>query len=142
MRRLLVAVVLALAPAAAAQSGPWTDLGFALAGSNGLPHLECIGPLTPGSGLEIHLSNAKDGALSYLVLGLTAIYAPYKGGVLVPNFDLLVYGWTYHSGGLDIETHWPAGVPSGVSFYLQYWIDDEAAVAGRSGSNALMAVVP
>jgi hypothetical protein len=141
IQRLALLLVL-LAPAATAQSGPWTDLGFALAGAKGLPELECTGPLTGGSGLGVNLYNAEVDKAAYLVLGLTAIYAPYKGGVLVPNFDMLFANWTDHHGECLILTHWPHGVPSGISFYLQYWIDDDAAIAKRAGSNAMKGVTP
>jgi hypothetical protein len=141
MFRRLLPLVLVVAGTASA-SGPWTDLGFALPGALGLPHLECSGPLTPDSGLSIGLSNAKLSTPAYLVVGFSAIYAPYKGGVLVPDFDLLLSLWTNLDGGVHASAHWPGGAPSGFTIYLQFWINDEAAVAGRAGSNAVMGVVP
>jgi hypothetical protein len=142
MRSLVVAVALALAPAVAAQSGPWTDLGFAFPGTHGLPHLECTGSLTPGSALQIDLTNAVEDEDAYLVLGFSTIYAPYKGGVLVPSFDVVLEFDSGPLGQVLIPAHWPVGVPSGFPIVLQYWIDDDAALAGRSGSNAMMGVVP
>jgi hypothetical protein len=142
MRSLLVAVALVLAPAVAAQSGPWTDLGFAFPGTKGLPLLECAGPLTPGSLISISLTNAVEHEDAYLVLGFSTIHAPYKGGVLVPSFDVVLEFDTGPLGQVLIPAHWPQGVPSGFPIVLQYWIDDDAAFAGRSGSNAMMGVVP
>ena len=142
MLKRLLPLLLLLAPAGAAQSGPWTDLGFALAGTNGLPHLQCSGPLTPGSGVSLSLANAKFSTPAYLVIGASAIYAPYKGGVLVPNFDLLFVLWTDDQGEVNAVAHWPPNVPSGFALYLQYWIDDDAAVAKRAGSNAVKGVTP
>ena len=143
MRRLLAAVVIALAAAtASAQSGPWFDLGFALPGIDGLPHLSAKGPLTAGSPLSIELTHAAPHEDAYLVIGFSAIFAPYKGGVLVPAFDLLFELPTTPLGEVSLVGHWPAGVPAGLPFVMQFWIDDDAAVAGRAGSNAVGALTP
>jgi hypothetical protein len=68
---------------------------------------------------------------------------PVKGGVLVAHpFSLTVLLDTDASGALALDYTWPAGVPGGTSFYLQYAIKDPAAVQGVSLSNALTGVTP
>ena len=141
LRRLLL-LVLVLAPVGAAQSGPWTDLGNSLPGTSGPPQLQCQGALTAGSAIGLELTNAAISQAAYLVIGFTAINAPYKGGILVPNFDLLFGLWTDDAGTVSAQAHWPAGVPPGFEIYMQFWINDAGAVAGRAGSNAMMGVVP
>jgi hypothetical protein len=135
----LCTLLLAAAPAPTA---PWEDLGFALAGTAGLPHLEVTGPLTGGSALTVELTNAKPTSHAYLVLGFSSIYAPYKGGTLVPAFDLLFVLPTSELGGIKIVAHWPQDVPPGVPVVMQFWINDEQAIAGRAGSNAMGTVTP
>ena len=139
--RLAAALVLIIAGVAEA-AGTWTDLGYALPGTFGLPQLQCHGSLLPDSSLVVDLSNTLPAAKAYLVIGASAIYAPYKGGVLVPSFDLLVPWWADGQGDLQLSGHWPGGLPSGIAFYMQFWIDDPAAVAGRAGSNAVMGLTP
>src|SRR5262245_63901950 len=95
MRHLPVALVLSLAVAAqlaAAQSpccDPWTDLGQALAGAAGAPDLQATGSLADGTQLVLDLLAAAPVAPAVLVVGQSALSAPFKGGVLVPAPDLL-----------------------------------------------------
>jgi hypothetical protein len=136
---LFLAALLALP---ADVTAPWFDLGFALPGSNGTPALEASGPLTGGSVLAIDLEQAHPLAHAYLVVGFSTLYAPYKGGVLVPAFDLLVQMPTDDLGEIHVNTHWPHGAPAGVPLVLQFWIDDPEAPQGRAGSNAVGALTP
>jgi hypothetical protein len=69
---------------------PWTDLGFALPGSNGTPALSGLGPLTSGSSNQLDLVSAKPSATATLIFGLSQLGAPFKGGVLVPNPQLFI----------------------------------------------------
>ncbi len=123
-------------------SAPWFDLGFALPGSSGSPALDASGPLTGGSVLAIDLEQAHPLAHAYLVVGFSTLYAPYKGGVLVPAFDLLVQVPTDALGEIHLQSHWPNGAPAGVPIVMQFWIDDPDAPQGRAGSNAVGALTP
>ena len=49
---------------------------------------------------------------------------------------------TTTTGELVINDIWPAGVPAGVAFYLQYWIEDTGGPFGFSASNALVGTTP
>jgi len=122
--------------------GPWEVFGPGKAGSFGVPQLVGTGPLTTGSNGSIDLTNAQPSAQVVLVVGLSAILAPFKGGTFVPNPDLLVVLATDASGAMSLPFTWPGGVPAGTSFYLQAWIEDPGASFGLSASNGLHAVVP
>jgi hypothetical protein len=108
---LLLLCSLLLGAASDVPHDPWQDLGFALPGTFGDPLLQVSGPLTPDSVLDIELSNAKPFAHAYLVVGFSLLYAPYKGGTLVPDFDLLFVYPTTQQGMVSIVSHFPPGPP-------------------------------
>jgi probable HAF family extracellular repeat protein len=121
----------------------WTDLGQGLAGVAGVPVLAAHGALIEGHPLTLSLSGAKPSGSATLIAGLSAIDAPFKGGTMVPNPDVLLAGLPLDSNGtFDLAAAWPAGVPSGFSLWLQAWIADGAAVKGFAASNAEVGVVP
>lgn len=116
----------------------WVDLGSALAGSAGEPALAGDGELIAGQPMSVGVAGALPGAPLTLVVGLARLDAPFKGGVLVPAADLLISGLaTDASGGLVLGTTWPAGVPAGLTFYLQGWIADAGAPQGFAATNGL-----
>src|SRR6185436_6959763 len=121
---------------------PWHDLGDALAGSAGVPHLAGQGSLEPATPFSVALSGAMPFSPSTLVAGLSAIDAPFKGGVMVPALNLLVPVPTGTAGGYSFSSTWPPSLPSGFHLYLQVWITDPAGPAGLSASNALLATTP
>ena len=119
---------------------PWTDLGFALPGSNGTPALSGLGPLTAGSLNQIDLVGAKPSATATLIFGLSQLGAPFKGGVLVPNPQLFIPLPTSPAGTLKLPFNWPSGVPAGLPLYFQFWIADPGAGSGFAASNGLKGV--
>ena len=122
---------------------PWFDLGAALAGSNGTPRLEGDGLLHAGTPMSLQLSAAPPLAPVTLIVGFTALNAPFKGGTLVPHPDLLFAGLLSNpSGVLTLGATWPAAVPSGTALFLQAWIADATAPAGLAASNGLEALTP
>ena len=52
---------------------PWSDLGFALAGTHGLPRLAASGPLVAGTDLALDLTDARESAGAYLVIGFDRV---------------------------------------------------------------------
>jgi hypothetical protein len=118
--------------------GLFADLGNGLAGTAGIPRLEGAGPLCGGTKISVSLSDAAANADATLVIGLSTLDAPFKGGVLVPDPDILIFGLTTDGlGGLVLFGTWPAGLPSGLEMFLQYWIVDAAGPVGFSASNAI-----
>jgi hypothetical protein len=141
---VIVLSLLCAAPALGqgARSGTWTDLGFGLAGSQGVPKLVGSGSLLPGSGVSLLLTDAHVSIDDWLVIGLVAAYAPFKGGTLVPDPVLIIPMVTDAFGTSQIGGVWPAGLPSGLTVYLQCWILDPVAPKGLAASNALLALTP
>jgi hypothetical protein len=125
---------------ACVSAGPWAELGFAQAGSAGLPHLAGSGPLTTGSGNQLALTDAAPSAPAVLVFGFTALMAPFKGGTMVPKPDLLLPLPTNAAGGASLPFTWPAGAPAGITLHFQAWILDAAAVNGFAASNGIAGV--
>jgi len=120
----------------------WTDLGNALAGVSGPPHLAVQGAITANTATTFKVSNAATSALGVLVLSPTNISLPIFGGVLVPNTDVLRTVLTDGAGRAQLSFPWPAVVPSGVSVYGQAWVLDAAAVQGVAATNAVATRTP
>ncbi len=122
---------------------PWVDVGQALAGAGGAPLFFGEGDLVAGQPMAVTLAGAAPGAPATLVVGLSELSDPFKGGVLVPSTDLLIVGLVTDAlGDILLFDDWPAGVPSGTTFWFQYWIEDAGAPKGLSASNAVRANVP
>jgi hypothetical protein len=123
--------------------GPWAFLGAAMAGVNGDPVLEGEGSLQPDTTATLTQSNGKPLAPAILVLGYSSTGGiTLKGGTLVPFPDELFFLPLDASGGFELLGHWPPGVPSATSFYVQTWIEDDAGPKNWAASNALVAQTP
>jgi hypothetical protein len=122
-------------------ASPWKDVGYGLSGTGGeVPHLVGSGPLTGGSANQIDLTNALPGTFTNLVLGLSLLEAPFKGGVLVPSPDLIIPGLPVDAGGgFSLPFAWPDGIPAGTKFWFQHWVLDPGGPFGFAASNGLEA---
>jgi len=120
----------------------WTDLGQALAGSAGSPELTGTGNMVAGALAQLGLTSAKPFSPSWLVIGYSAIDAPFKGGVMVPEVNLAFGLTTDFFGDSSFGGLWPAGVPSGFTTYFQWWIQDAAGPKGFAASNAVAGTAP
>lgn len=121
----------------------WDSLGNGLAGSHGVPVLGGAGYFVPGLGVTVTASQMLENRTAALAIGLQAINAPFKGGVLVPSLDVLVPGLsTGPTGEIALTGAWPNGVPPGFSFYLQMWLADPAGPHGFAATNGLKATTP
>jgi hypothetical protein len=78
-------------------------------------------------------------ASTILVVGLSQVAAPFKGGVLFPAPDLLLANVFGPFGLLTVDV--PDGVPAGSTFYLQVWSVDQAGPNGYSATNGLSMTV-
>jgi hypothetical protein len=126
------------------ESDPWADLGNPLAGSLGTPVMTGEGLLVGNTPVALQLSQALPGASPVLIIGLSDLSAPFKGGVLVPFADVTLSGLppTDVSGALTLAATWPPGLPSRVTIYYQFWIPDPAGVLGFAASNAISGTTP
>jgi parallel beta-helix repeat protein len=121
----------------------WTDLGLALAGAQGEPVLTGSGPLTWSSSNTLELTHAAPSVAATLVVGLSQLGVPFKGGVMVPHIDALFAGLvTTPTGSLTLPFIWPTGLPSALSVYLQFWLPDPGGPKGFAASNGLQATSP
>ena len=78
-----------------------------------------------------------------LVVGAWPLFAPFKGGVLVPRPNILVGGLaTDATGSLTLQGNWPVGLPSGAPTWYQLWIVDRLAVQGLAASNGVRSITP
>ncbi len=122
---------------------PWSNVGPGLAGTHGVGLLEGTGSLKAGSNLEISASSLLENHVSTLVLGYSTVLAPFKGGVLGPNPDVIIPGLLTGSlGSFTVSDTVPAGLPSGFSFYTQVWWTDVAGPVGFAATNTLGATAP
>lgn len=128
---------------ALALAGTWTTVGAGLAGVAGVPQLAGAGSLVAGDALTLSLSQGKPGAAAFLVVGLSQLNAPFKGGTLVPAVSALLSGLALDgAGALALAGPWSDDIPAGTAIWMQAWIPDAAAVAGFSASAGLKAVTP
>jgi hypothetical protein len=124
-------------------AGSWQDLGNALAGSSGIPALVGSGTLIGGDPVSLSLTGGLPITSAYLVIGLTDLSAPFKGGVLVPNPDIVVSGIPLDTAGdVVISDTWPTGVSTGFVSYFQFWIPDPGGPSGFAASNAVSGTTP
>jgi len=122
--------------------GTWAYLGGGVTGSSGVPALDPTGYLVASSAIALSLSQAKPFSLAPLVVGLSNLSAPFKGGVLVPYPNYIFPAFTDFFGKATFGGLWPAGVPSGFTTYFQWWIQDPAGPQGYAASNAVAGTAP
>jgi len=120
----------------------WTDLGHALAGTAGLPHLQGNGSLAVGTTVQWTISNARPLAPTWQLVGFSQIFAPFAGGVIVPAPDVLLPTTSDALGGFSISVFVPTSLPSGQSITTQFWIADPVGPAGFAASNAISKAAP
>jgi len=124
-------------------AGHWTDVGGALPGAGGAPVLAGTGTLVGGASGALALSNVLAGASAHLVVGFSALNAPFKGGTLVPGPAIVISGLPVGgAGALSLPFAWPSGLPADFKTWLQCWIPDASGPLGFTASNALLAETP
>ena len=126
---------------------PWTNLGDSLAGTGGLaPLLVGTGLLTGDDNTSLQLTNALPGATTNIILGLSAVHVPFKGGVLVPAPDFILAGLlglpVDGNGQHQFDFAWPPGLPSGLIMVLQHWVRDPGGPLTWAASNGLQGTTP
>jgi hypothetical protein len=123
--------------------GCWFDIGSALAGTAGEPHVDGSGLLLGGDPVNLDLTNGRANAATYLIIGLSEALVPLKGGVLAPSPDFVVSGFvTDGTGELHLTTDWPVGVPSDTPMVFQFWIVDPVGPHGAAASQGVECISP
>lgn len=110
------------------------DLGFGGPGSSVLS--VCGGDLSSGTTADVLLTGAPASTTAFLVLGLAAAPAPFKGGQLVPLPSFGIVALTTGAGGQLLINDIPGG--SGpATIVAQYVLVDGAQTLGFGLSNAV-----
>ena len=116
---------------------PWTLLGTEVA------LLEGLGPLAAGEELTLVLKYARPSTPAWLLLGFSELGTPFKGGTLWPNPEIVAGPIvTTQFGTLLLTGEWPSGLPTGFSFWSQFWWQEPGNPAGWGSSNGLRGVQP
>lgn len=122
--------------------GTWVDLGSAKPGIAGTPVLAGSGKLAASTVARIDLSHAPRNSVALLVLGPSALHAPFMGGTMVPAPTVIVPLPTGSNGDLGFSFVLPPSVASGLDVFLQSWIADPMATNGVAASNGLKGTTP
>lgn len=122
--------------------GPWTDLGFALAGGSGAPRLDAAGALSFGSTVEMALSHARPFANGMLFAGRVRVDQPFYGGTLVPRRDRALPFSADADGRALLQIPVTRALPPGLTMHVQAWIQDPSGPQGATASNALLSIAP
>jgi len=121
----------------------WDNLGNGSIGVDGIPSLLGIGDLSPRSDLCLALGRAEPVSPTVLILGLSSLFAPAKGGIVVPNPDVIIGGFaTDANGQLVFPATFPSGVPSGIPLYMQFWVEDSFGFFPLAASNGITKTTP
>jgi hypothetical protein len=121
----------------------WRDHGQGLGGATGEPRLVGTGALAANSPARLSLAGAAPLAPATFVVGLSQLSAPFKGGTMFPfpqSIGSLVL--TDGVGALVLNATWPAGVPSGSTFFSQAWVIDATGPFGLTASNGVSGRAP
>jgi hypothetical protein len=118
----------------------WPFLGEALpAGLPGASLLQAEGALEPGGPISARLTGGLPFGITNLVVGMSELSLPFKGGVMVPALDGIQVSLPLDgTGALIIVDTWPSDAPAGIELWLQFWTADPAGPAGLTASNAVM----
>lgn len=120
----------------------WTEVAGGLAGVNGEPLLVGSGYLTAGSPNLVVLSNAAANAPAGVFVATSSTPVPFKGGMLLPFPFAIppIFLTTDNDGGFSLPFTMPAGVPPGTELWVQWAVQDAAAVVGVALSNATLGI--
>src|SRR5262245_5765065 len=126
-------------PAGSAQ----LDLGHAQLGGAGWPGTLVTGDFVPDEKVTVALWGRGVDTPAFLVAGLSEAFAPFKGGVMVPEPDLVVGPMSTGTGPtFKLEGRWPNGLTVGTALTLQWWLIDAMAPQGMSASTAVRITQP
>jgi len=121
----------------------WTHLGGAAVGSAGPPALAGTGSLAPGSVVQLALTQAPPQTLMLAWLSFASQPWEVLGGTLYAHPQSAQVLMASDADGELLQTLiWPAGLPPGVTFWLQFLVQDTAIPAGITLSNAVSATTP
>lgn len=114
------------------------DLGFGLAGAGGEPTLT-VGFDSPD--MLFDYTNVPAPTPAFVVGGLSPLFAPIKGGILVPD-PLIFIDFGAPSPAFTLNVSLANGVaPQGISLWTQTWFVDATGPLGFSATNGVVVEV-
>ena len=122
---------------------PFVDLGGPLGGPDGgRPILMADGTPVYGEPIAFALAEGRPLATSGLVLGVSRLDAPFKGGVMVPFPDVVLGPVPLDAQGrCTLAGPW-LGLSGGWDFWAQWWIVDPIGPKGFTASTTVQVSVP
>jgi len=121
----------------------WVNLGASGQQGSTDPVLSGVGPLNAGATVVYRIAGGPANEPGTMVAGFTTVFAPFKGGTLVPSPDVVVPGFLLDgAGNMEFATLMPPGFPPGMFVYHQMWIVDGTSPSGVTSTNGLQAIVP
>ena len=95
------------------------------------------GPLTVGSTTTVRLTDGAPEAIANIVIGLSLLDVPFKGGTLIPTPLITTGLFLDASGFVEFSQVMPEDLPFGLPIYLLFFIGDPGAVEGFSATTGL-----
>jgi hypothetical protein len=120
--------------AAAASAQQFVNLGNGHPGVSGVPSLSAEGALESGTPVNVQLRDAAPNSPVWFAAGLTTIYLPLFGGILVPYPEVVAQFTTDGQGKASFSFTCPDYEDA---LFAQCMVLDPASVRGFSFSNAL-----
>ncbi len=129
--------------ATTAPASAFVDVGGGSPGVNGVPTLTGSGSLQSGTtaGIDLVAGPPSAPALAWLSVASTP-FAALGGTVHATPFVNQFLFPTDVAGAVSVSTTWPAGLPSGVDFWIQFICQDVTVPAGLTLSNAVRGTTP
>ncbi len=126
---------------------PFLDLGFSLPDDaefhKRTPIFLADGTLVGGEPVTLQLQPQDvSSQVAWLVKATSPIFAPFKGGTMVPDAQLLTGPFVVPPAGLQIAGPMPAGVPPGTQFWMQFWFQPGGPGLPFSATSGIEATAP
>ncbi|MFT7463244.1 MAG: hypothetical protein ACI9EF_001588 [Pseudohongiellaceae bacterium] len=123
--------------------GQFVDVGNNLTGFFA-PSLTGTGSLAANGAFSLSFTGMPISTSGFFFFDLSSIFAPFKGGVLVPGVTFQINFPTPPQvfASVDFPAVMPPGLPTGTSIWAQGWFPDAGGPAGASATNGLQLITP
>ena len=111
-------------------------------GTQGASSLTVAGTFAPSSVVDLDLTGALPNSTGVLMIGKTPAELQREGCTLLFQPLFLIPIATNGAGAFAIAAHWPAGVASGQTVFLQVYVFDPGTAAGFESSNTIVITTP
>lgn len=124
-------------------TGQFVNVGNGLTGFFA-PSLAGTGSLAANGQFTVTFAGMPLSTFGYMFFDLTSLFAPFKGGVLVPGTTFLVVFPTpaFAFQTVAFPALMPPGLPSNTSIWVQGWFPDAGGPVGASATNGLQMITP